>query len=285
MLSRTKQKPVYETYAERAFYAPKILWSMHKQTLVIAPFALVVPLFSVARCAEAGEQINVVWTRAGRGCMRYKGTRLTQSHQTVLFTLANLRAGEVVSNAFSFFPSELLLRMGWSDNSRNADRLRQMLDDLKEGNVRLWKEGQIEHLDSLRVNFVEKFQPSATDRWYVMLSEYLLPLFAGKHPTYLNMPHRARLREGLATFMYAFLSAESCLLPFKFQDIHDAAGADYSDIKDFVKSCKLVLEQLKTGGLIKDYRLKGDADDMAQPARLRMKKGEFRVLKTKSKAA
>lgn len=265
MLTRNKQKPTFDSYEERTFYAHRSLPAMFKQTLRIAPLALVVPLFSIARdkTGEAAE-VNVVWSRAGRGHLRYRGPQLTQSHQTVLFTLANLRAGEVVSNAFSFCPTELLTKMGWSTKADNIVRLRELFDDLVVGRVRLWNEDEVEASDALRVSFVSAFKPAEKGNWYVTLSEDLLPLFAG-NLTQINLPERASLSLGLATFLYAFVRAESCRLPFTFKEIRDACGGSQAEaLTDFAKRVKKVLAELKEKGLVQDYRLE---------------RGGFRVLK------
>ena len=286
MLSRTKQKPIFESYEERKRHFERSLPKMHKETLAITPLTLVVPLFSIARDKAGSPKvaIDAVWSNGKRGNLRYIGPRLTQSHQTVLFTLANLRGGgEIVSNAFSFYPTELLTKMGWSTRTENVVRLREMLDDLVEGRLRLW--GADEELASaLRVSFVGEFQPSVTGRWYVTLSEKLLPLFQGE-PTYVNLPNRAKLQEGLATFLYSYILSSDCKLAFNYQDLHDACGACYDNLQDFATTVKATLAKLKEAGLIADYRLKGCAEDMAKAAGDRMKKGEFRVLRMKAKAA
>ena len=249
---------------------------MFKETLKISPLALVVPLFSIARDREAFNYVNEVWSRKGRGALRYTGPRLTQSHQTVLFTLANLRAGEVVSNAFDFRPCELLKAMGWSTNTRNITRLRCLLDDLKVGNLRIWRDDENEEMNALRVSFISTFKPSDTCPWHVRLSEELMPLF-GAGLTHINLPRRSGLKEGLATFLYGFLSAESCSLPFSFEDIREASGSGATDVGDFGKSVKGVLEAFKATGLINDFRVWGTDGEVEK--KLRLKKGQFRVLK------
>lgn len=262
MLKRSTKKMTYDTLQEAAFDAARTMPAMYKQTLAIAPLVLVVPLFSIAR--DCDDEINVVWSKKGRGHLRYRGPRLTQSHQTVLFTLANLRAGEVVSNAFDFSPYELLTAMGWSTNGRNVARLREMLDDLKDGSVRLWNDGEIEDKEALRINFVSTFKPSDKGAWHVTLSEDLLPLFAVKNLTQINLPKRGALQEGLGTFLYAFIRAESCMLPFTYKEILEASGSEAKILKNFGIEVKRVLQGLKTAGLIQDFRIE---------------RGGFRVLK------
>lgn len=261
-LADLDHKPTFQEKLQDAALAAKItavtMPKMYKQTAAIAPIALTVPLFSIARCRK-GEtslpEINSVWHRPGRGLLRYKGRTLTQSHQTLLLTLANMRAGQVVSRAFDFFPSNILEKMNWSRNKENTGRLRQLLDDLKEGQVRIWKDGEDEALNALRVGFIEAFKPSEKGKWHVRLSEDLLPLFTG-HLSHINMPRRAALgREGLGTFLYGFICAESCVIPFTFKEIHAASGSNAKSMGGFGGECKRVLQALVNAEVIQGFKL------------------------------
>lgn len=239
--------------AERQEEARLRLPSMHKTTMVIAALALTVPLFGIARPGPRRESINQAWRKPGRGNVRFVGRPLSQSHQTALFTLAKLRANSCVSNALMFYPSNLLRQMRWSDKSDNIRRLREMLDDMKQAQVHIWRDGQSEERDALRVSFIDTFQPSSEEPWYVRLSEDFLPLFQG-HLTYLNMDHRSLAgREGLATYLYGYISAESCEIPFKYSDLRTACGSRSSDLSEFGRECRRVLASFKAQGLIKDF--------------------------------
>lgn len=258
LMSLKRPKPAaYESAEEAQFYAAHTLPAMHNDTATVIPLVLEVPLFAVARRKAASEPVptvNAVWSKKGRGFLRYEGPQLTQSHLTVLLTLINRRAKALVSSVFEFRPSELLAVMGWSDNQRNISRLIQLLDDLKHGQVRLWKEGQNEARNALRVSFVDKFQPSDDKAWTVVLSTDLMPIFEG-NLTFVNLPTRAALTEGLATFLYGYISANSGALPITYRQLHAACGSGTSDMGEFANSAKAALARLKEAGAIQDYKL------------------------------
>lgn len=246
----------YESIDEANFYSPITLPDMHADTAKVIPLVLEVPLFAVARrkADEAVPMVNAVWVKKGRGCLRYEGPQLTQSHLTVLLTLINRRAKAVVSSVFEFRPTELLAVMGWSDNKRNIERLTQLLDDLKRGQVRLWKEGQDENRNALRVSFVQTFQPSESAPWTVVLSEDLMPIFAG-NLTFVSLSKRAALTEGLATFLYGYVAANNGALPITYRQLHAACGSRTADMGEFANSAKAALARLKDVGAINDYKL------------------------------
>lgn len=251
-LSTADEKPsIAELQAEAQIRLPK----MYHRTVQIAPLVLTVPLFSIARGRDKNP-IDITWSRRGRGNLRYIGRPLTQSHQTALFALVKLRAGQVVSNAMKYRPSAILSLMEWSDSGGNIARLRGMLDDLKEGQLRVWAENEDQQRSALRVSFIDSFKPEKREPWYLRLSEDIMPLYQG-HLTYIDLPSRARAgqKEGLGTFLYGFLSAESCQLPFSYADLHRASGSRTAQVWKFADECRRVLRHFKEEGLILDFRL------------------------------
>ena len=265
-LTSNQKNKFYDNAAEALHYASMTVPAMHKTTAAVIPVVLEVPLFAVMRKRKADEvlpTVNATWFKKGRGFVKYAGPQLLQSHLTVLLTLINLRAGQVVDNVFEFRPSELLARMGWSDNARNISRLTDLLDDLKHGQVRLWSDGQDEKRDSLRVSFVDAFQPATAGSWTVTLSKQLMPLFDG-NKTFVSLAKRSMLDEGLDTFLHGYLAANSCALPFAYKDIHAACGSRSKDLKDFTDSVQRALDKLVKVGAIADYK---------------KERGAFRVLK------
>jgi hypothetical protein len=243
------------TREEKDFYGPRLMPKMYSQTAKIAPVALVTPIFTVRR-AKDGEQlpvINKVFFRKGRGFVRYKGATLTQSHLTVLLTLANVAAGGLIDGLRTFHPSELLRKMGWSENPGNIRRLRELLDQLKEGQVRLWPEGNDEDANALRVSFLNHFLPSKDKPWELALNRHLLPLLFGGNLTNVNLPTRASLREGLGTFLYGFICAESCRLPISYAELHAASGSKAKDLAQFAKDVRAQLDSFKAARIINGY--------------------------------
>lgn len=247
--------------AEAAFYASKSLPAMYRDTLQITPMALTLPLFAPVRLAPARDEqtgkrlevprIDETWHRKGQGYLRCIGPRLTQSHQTVFFALVKQRAGQPVENVVEFAPSELLTKMGWSDNKRNISRLRELLDDLFEVRLRVWREGEAEEESALRIHFLAEFEPSRDNKWRVSMSERLLPLFFG-NKSFVSMATRASLAEGLQTFLYGYVKANSCVLPFSYAELAEAAGTTMS-AKDFKGKVLAALDAMQDKGAIEGY--------------------------------
>lgn len=255
-LSRPKFER-FETLNEAVANAQLCLPKMGNTTVRFAPLLLEVPLFSVAR-KMAGTKIDATWTRAGKGSVRYRGPVLTQSHQTLLFTLVHVRAGQNVKHIIEFVPSELLKLMGWSDNSRNIERVAEMLDDLFEARLDVWGPDETE-ADALSGRFfADKHTPRTSgEKWSVTLSERILGLFP-IHLSNINIRKRSELREGLATFLYGYICANDGKVPFKLETLHAASGAE-TRLGAFGGKVKEAMETLKEHGCVAGYRFEKGA--------------------------
>lgn len=250
-LSRPKYQS-FESLSEANFYADKSLPKMGATTVRFAPLLLEVPLFSIARNV-GGVKVDATWSKAGRGSIRYRGPGLSQSHQTLLLTLVHVRSGQPVGNIVEFYPHELLALMGWSTNSRNTQRLHEMLDDLFEARIDIWSVNENES-DALSVRlFAEKKTPLVNGaKWSLSMSETVLGLFRG-HLSQINVRKRAELTEGLATFLYGYFCANDGKVPFKMEVLHQASGSQ-TRLGAFVGKVKEALATLKLHGCIADYR-------------------------------
>lgn len=253
-LSRPKFQS-FESLDEAQDHASQSLPRMGATTVHVAPLLLEVPLFSVAR-NKSGLTLDATWTKAGRGSIRYRGPALSQSHQTLFLTLVHIRAGQPVGNVIEFNPSELLARMGWSDNGRNIERLRCLFDDLFDARLDIWGPTETER-QALSVRFfADKHLPDQRGaQWSVSLSERVLTLFRG-HLTFLNVRKRANLREGLATFLYGYVSANNGAVPLDIEGIRVASGSE-TRAGAFVGKVREALDTLVEAGCIAKYRADG----------------------------
>ncbi len=251
-LSRPKFQD-YESLAEALEAGASSLPRMGATTVRFAPLLLEVPLFSVAR-NTAGVNVDATWSKPGRGSVRYRGPALSQSHQTLLLTLVHVRAGQDVRNIIEFVPSELLTLMGWSANSRNIDRLAEMLNDLFEARLDLWGPSETA-ADALSVRFLADMHTPREKGagWSVNLSERVLALFRG-HLSNINVRKRAALREGLATFMYGYICANDGTVPMDYEALRQASGSE-TRLAAFKGKVHEALDTLKAAGCVNSYRV------------------------------
>lgn len=245
---------------------------VYAASYLMSTLALVLPLFSVTRRERLEGStalgplgyIEQKWESKNRGSVRYRGPRLTQSHQTLLLTLIKLRSEQKITEQFEVEPRELLKVMGWSDSKARRARLREMLDDLHEARLRVWKWGQDEDAEALRTTLVSGWQPTETGAWRIDLSASCVSLFSGD-TTVLNLETRQKLREGVATFVYGYVAANTGVLgngkrvPYSFRMLHELSGATSKDMGEFGDSVCNALDQLKKLGVVKSYKRENGA--------------------------
>lgn len=232
-----------------------------ENTVQITQLPLEVPLFVIATVGS-GEQVDATWVRKGRGCMRYIGPRLTQAHQNALFVFVNELRGQPVYTEVEFSPSEVLRRMGWSEGTRTINRLRELLDDLANGQVRMWAEGANEKRTASRDRLVAWFKPSDAERWKIRLGPCALELCAEYLPTgktkktpltTINLAVRRELGDGLSSWLYGWIRADSCLLPFEYCELHEASGSANGSMKSFGEEVRGALKVLQERRLISGF--------------------------------
>lgn len=256
-LSRPKYQS-FDNLNEAQHYTDRSLPKMGATTVRLAPLLLEVPLFSVARNA-APDDIDSTWSKPGRGSVRYRGPVLSQAHQTLLLNLVHVRAGQVVSDVIEFAPHELLALMGWSTNSRNTERLAEMVEDLFNARMDVWGPDETER-SALSARFIAtKRTPTERGaRWSITLSETILTLFQG-HLSNINIRKRAELREGLATFLYGYLCANDGKVPFKLELLREASGSQTKRLAAFAEQVTEALDTLVVRGCVGGFKVENGA--------------------------
>ncbi|GJI97025.1 hypothetical protein RugamoR57_37430 [Duganella caerulea] len=230
---------------------------------LLTPIALTTPLFSVYRrksATAALPHVTALYNANGRGYVRYEGPQLTQSHQTLLLALLQLQANRVVDEPLLTRPRDLILAMRWTDNKRNRERLAELIDDMHKSRLRIWAADQTERTDALRATLISSWQPSSdeTALWTINLDRSAASLFNATTPTHLNLNVRSQLQEGIATFLYGFVRANTCIVEYKFRDLQAICGSTAKDSGEFGDSVCAALDQLESLGVIKGHkRLRG----------------------------
>jgi len=245
-----------ERAAERAHLRAHTLPSMHGHSYLASPLLLVTPVFSIARrVGNESVHVDQTFEANGRGTVRYVGPRLSQSHQTLLFSLLKSHAGRLVWEPIYLTCRQLLAAMAWGDSPQNRARLRELLDDLHHAHLRLWHTGSNELEDAVRTTVIAEWQPSSdeTAAWRIQLSPTAVNLFSYKQPTYLDMHQRGYLREGLATFLHGFIAANDCSYAYRLSYLQQQSGSTAKGGDDFLKQLKGVLQQLQIMGVIAGY--------------------------------
>ena len=250
-------------FDERRFYAERSLPKLYAGSYAIMPMVLKLPVFAVG---HGGEAVDATYSLKGFGHLRFRGTQLSQSDETLFLTLVHSARGRIAHGLIRFTRAALAEALGWSDHgkSRKDDgargrfyafdaRVRQSLERLFEARLSIWREDETE-ADAVNVRLVAEYKVGDSGEWHVWLSPTVLRLFQGTL-TYLNIAKRRALREGLATALYGLVCANNCTRPFAIEDIHTAVGSAAADMAEFGREVRKQLQAMKSAGVIKEWSI------------------------------
>lgn len=191
------------------------------------------------------------------GCIEYSGPELRQDDETVLLHIMHKLAGFAPDCPVTFDPKELCVQMGWTKERKNAntDRLRASLGRMQAVKLTCYDNELNERWST---GLVWKLAINDNGTWTVRMTDELLAAY-GAHPAYINMKVRQQLPEGLATWLYGFVSSHNCLLDFKVEDLHQWSGSRLTDGREFKRAVRNAMRQIEAltgyGWAIADNKL------------------------------
>ena len=230
---------------------------LHKSATGMSADILCSALFGIAKGSKrkvvAGkthldrEYIEQTFKTTNGASIEFRGKELRQDDLTVLLHLINKRAGMATSCEIEFPPYAFCSKMGWSDNAKNAARLRECLLRLRQAIVIVERGGNKGGV----IGFVKEFEWERRERWLVQLDHRIVNLF-GVAPTYLSTAKRALLAEGLQTWLYGYVKANRFGWAVSLELVHSACGSESSHMKEFARSLREALSKLAAIGVVRD---------------------------------
>jgi hypothetical protein len=248
-------------------YAP----DMHKTTYAMNPAILCCALFGVGKgTAVIGadgkkkhirEYIKRTFATTNGASIEYRGDELCQDDLTVLLGLLNQHAGFATSLALEFSPYTFCSQIGWSDSDYNVTRLQECLLRLRGALLIVRtakKEGDAAESKLARaigtgwtLQFLAHFAWEGLSRWSVQLDPRISLLFPdGFKPTYLIAAKRKALTEGLQTWLYGYVEANTCTYAVPLETLQKACGST-APAKEFARQVREALPKLAAVGAVR----------------------------------
>jgi hypothetical protein len=187
-----------------------------------ARILFVSPLFGVRSTKEAREprvhlQLPVP---SGTSAIRYEGPELRQSDGLVFLALLHMlrdfRTGAVVS-----LPPEAVCLALYGRYDGNARRqLREHIQRLQQG-LLIFK--------TFSVQLCQTFEYPKTGPWSVALDRHIVELFFLSQAVWLPLTKRLSLPEGMATWLFTFISSQTRLIPMRLATLRSLCGSHAND--------------------------------------------------------
>lgn len=155
--------------------------------------------------------------KTSEGEVVYAGPEMRQSDGLVFMALLNLIRDVPVGKRVSFEPSALCTALWGAYNGEARNRLRQCLFRLQHAVVRF---------PTFSVQLVLRFEFPKRGRWSVVLDQDIVRLFKHSRLVWLDLALRQQLPEGLATWLYAYVSSQTTLIPWPLDKLRESCGSD-----------------------------------------------------------
>ena len=218
----------------------------HYQDQLISPRSLFVsPLFAVknnktSRVEYMEKDIPVEW----HGTLKYSGPELRQSDALVFAGLINKAQEFQVGAGVSFDVEEFCLQLfGHYDG-----HIRQRL---KEHIVRL--QSAVLQFSTFSVQLCLRFEHPSDKHWSVALDPELVFLFKERY-TWISLNRRKSLREGLTTWLYAYISCQKVLTKISIEQIRILSGSD-AELRSFTNILRIALQELEENNIVSEWKI------------------------------
>lgn len=217
-------------------------------------------LFRVRSTKEARQQRIELQLPVPRDTheIRYAGPELRQSDGLVFLALLHMlrdfRAGIAVS-----LQPEAVCRSLFGRYDGNARRqLREHIQRLQQGLL---------IFSTFSVQLCQTFEYPKTGPWTVALDRHIVELFSVSPEVWFPLHERLSLPEGMATWLYTFISSQSRLIPMRLAMLRELCGSEAND-KAFSNRTRDALKLLaRLGTIDPGWSLKGGEVRWRKPAR------------------
>ncbi|MDN2702040.1 hypothetical protein O0881_08545 [Janthinobacterium sp. SUN100] len=236
-----------ESLEEKRFYAEKSLPKFYKGTLAFEPILLKSNLFGHGSGARAVSDVFRSVAVYGNTKIEFKGEELRQDDLRVLLALLRRRAGVRVDGAIEFLPRAFCREdLGWADSGESVNKLEDAVLRLADARARVYYEKGM-----LAMSFISDARLAKVGGWSIWLSGLLAPIFE-RNLTFLKARERLGMKDGLGTWLYGFIKADSCLFEFNLEKMRLASGSTYVQ-KEFNRAVSKALAGFEADGIVASF--------------------------------
>ena len=172
--------------------------------------------------------------------IRYVGPELRQSDGLVFLALVHMLRDVQVGTAVSLQPEAVCLALFGRYDGNSRRQLREHIQRLQQGLL---------IFETFSVQMCLRFDYPKTGRWTVALDRHITELFRLSPTTWFALRDRLSLPDGLATWLYAFVSSHTRLIPMKLERLRELCGSDAGE-KAFGNRLREALKLLAAHGVV-----------------------------------
>jgi len=222
------------------------------------PVLLCCAVFSSNRASAERRYVETTYSASNGASVEYRGKELCQDDLTVLLALIHEHAGKGAHEKVEFAPYTFCKKIWGSDAPSNVMRLHASLLRMK-GAFLIVKAAPVEgrKLSKLAkaigsgwtMGFVANFEFKDLPRWEVTIDPRIGQLFQTQ-PTYLIIERRQQLTEGIQTWLYGYIEANTCHYTMELSMLHTHSGST-APLKEFARQVRDAIPKLVAAGVLR----------------------------------
>ena len=180
--------------------------------------------------------------RASSQKLRYEGPELKQSDALVFMTLLNMMRDVRTGTSVSIQPSEVCKAIFGRYDGHSRTKLQEHIARLQKGVI---------IFETLRINvqLCLRFEYPKRGPWIVCLDPDIVKVFQASPETWLRMAPRLSLPNGLATWLFSYIEAQTRLIPMQIRHVLDLCGSD-AEIEAFSNRLRVAMAHLSDAQIV-----------------------------------
>lgn len=193
--------------------------------------------------------------------MYYTGEEMRQADEDCFLQVIHLARFRPLGEFVDVSGYQLLKALGWSFDARSYKRLRESIERLKTGSIKIhFKNKDKRGYFGSMIRKVEwAGEAEGTTKWRIYLEPEIINLFDSDGYSLILWEQRLQLRN-LAKWLLSFYYTHSVPLPYKVETIYGFCGSGTKTLAHFRAELKISLEDLKRVDFLEHWEIEPGSD-------------------------
>lgn len=189
----------------------------------------------------------------------YNGEELRQIDEDVFLQVVHLARMRPLGDVVEISGYQLLKALGWTYDSRAYKRLRDSIERLTNGNVKInFQAGnKAGYIGSMIRKVLWSGETAGTTKWRIFLEPEIISLFDSDGYSLILWEQRLGLRD-LAKWLLSFYYTHAEPYPYKVETLWGMCGSGSKSINHFRADLKVSLEDLKAAEFLASWEIDGN---------------------------
>lgn len=186
----------------------------------------------------------------------YTGEELRQIDEDVFLQLIHCARMRPLGEVVEISGYQLLKALGWSFDSRAYKRLRDSIERLTNGNIKInfATKAKAGYIGSMIRKVLWSGESAGTTKWRIYLEPEIISLFDADSYSLILWEQRLGLRD-LAKWLLSFYYTHAIPFPYKVETIYSLCGSGAKSMNHFRADLKIALQDLQNAGFLDSWAI------------------------------